>query len=212
MPCRRSYRALAVELQRMTACSFGHTREGIALAGVLAVLLGVLLLVVVADHPFHARFGGDGDGVVEHDGVPSLLRIGHLLGDDVLAVAVAVCGDDEDAARTYRLAEAEADADHPTAQMGLEHLLGETDGHLVVARILGESASELSEGVGGIETQPSLVAVDLVGLACLLHALSARQGDGSGSLRTYHGILGEGCERREGQGHGENCSFHLVKD
>lgn len=111
-----------------------------------------------------------------------------------------------------RLAEAEADADHPTAQMGLEHLLGETDGHLVVARILGESASELSEGVGGIETQPSLVAIDLVGLACLLHALSARQGDGSGSLRTYHGILGEGCERREGQGHGENCSFHLVKD
>lgn len=60
--------------------------------------------------------------------------------------------------------------------MGLEHLLGETDGHLVVARILGESASELSEGVGGIETQPSLVAIDLVGLACLLHALSARQG------------------------------------
>ena len=82
---------------------------------------------------------------------------------------------------------------------GMEHLLGKTDGHLVVARILGESASELTEGVGGIETQPSLVAVDLVGLACLLHALSARQGDGSGSLRTYHGILGEGCERREGQ-------------
>ena len=47
--------ALAVELQRMTACSFGHTREGIALAGVLAVLLGVLLLVVVADHPLHAK-------------------------------------------------------------------------------------------------------------------------------------------------------------